>query len=301
MSEQDLTKEDWLDLCDEFQEASVNWVRRGQIAEQAFSDPPWATLFHQDRDDWFESHLRCGFSYGYKLRDTFIRCRDYLYEKSDGEVDLAVFDPSRKVVDLLITYGVPLQETDARHYLAGLEPSAGEVAPPTGEYRTLVIDPPWPMKKIDRASYAQQGIALDYHTMELDEIAQLPIAKLALSDGCHVYLWVTQKFLPEGLALFEGWGVRYQCALTWVKPSGFTPFSWMYNTEHVLFGRVGSLDLLRQGLKLSFEAPVLRHSQKPDRFYELVTAASPEPRLDMFARREREGFTAWGDEVGQHE
>ena len=71
----------------------------------------------------------------------------------------------------------------------------------------------------------------------------------------------------------------------------------MYNTEHVLFARRGNLDLLQYGLKLSFDAPRTRHSEKPDVFYDRVVAASPGPRLEMFARREREGFVPWGNEV----
>lgn len=169
---------------------------------------------------------------------------------------------------------------------------------PTGKYRCIVVDPPWPVEKIARDVRPNQGDALDYPTMTLEEIAALPVADLAYEDGCHLYLWVTQKYLPAGLQIMEAWGFRYQCAFTWVKASGMTPYSWMYNTELVLFGRRGNLDLQRQGLKLSFEAPVTRHSAKPDAFYtERVIPASPEPRLEMFARAPRTGFAVWGDEV----
>ncbi len=133
--------------------------------------------------------------------------------------------------------------------------------------------------------------------MDLDEIAALPVADLANASGCHLYLWVTHKFLPDGLRLVEGWGFRYQCLLTWVKPTGITPFSWMYNTEHVIFARCGSLDIERKGLKLAFDAKVIRHSQKPGVFFERVLAASPGPRLEMFARTQHDGFEPWGNEV----
>ena len=116
-------------------------------------------------------------------------------------------------------------------------------------------------------------------------------------DGCHVYLWVTHRFLPAGLELFSSWGVHYQCLLTWVKPTGPSPFSWMYDTEHVLFGLKGSLPLEQMGLRLSLAAPVQGHSVKPDVFYERVAAASPGPRIDMFARQPRDGFEVWGNEV----
>lgn len=175
--------------------------------------------------------------------------------------------------------------------------AAGGQPFPTKRYRCLVIDPPWPVRKIEREERPNQGIALDYPTLSLKEIAKLPVPKLANPTGCHIYLWVTHKFLPEGLRLFEKWGVKYQCVLTWVKSTGMTPFSWMYNTEHVLFGRIGNLDLLRYGVKLSFGGKKREHSRKPESFYEIVRLASPRPRLELFAREKRKGFDAWGDEV----
>lgn len=175
--------------------------------------------------------------------------------------------------------------------------TAEDVPLPDGRFRCIVIDPPWPMQKIERQVRPNQGQQLDYPVMTLDQIAALPIDELADPAGAHVYLWVTHRFLPDGLRLFEAWGIRYQCVMTWAKNVGITPFSWMYDTEHVLFGRTGSLDLQQLGLRLSFTAPVTRHSAKPDVFYERVAAASPGPRLEMFARIPREGFEAWGNEV----
>ncbi|MBI1742938.1 hypothetical protein HYR54_07705 [Candidatus Acetothermia bacterium] len=170
------------------------------------------------------------------------------------------------------------------------------VAPPKGRYRCIVIDPPWPVQKILREERPQQDV-MDYPTLTLPEIQALPIADLADPDGTHIYLWTTHKYLPEAFSMFATWGVKYECLMVWVKPTGMTPFSWMYNAEFILFGRIGNLEIQRKGLKLAFEAPVLRHSQKPDFFYELVKQASPEPRLDLFARQAREGFSSWGNEA----
>jgi len=176
---------------------------------------------------------------------------------------------------------------------------------PEGKYRCLVIDPPWPMQKIEREVRPNQFKELDYPTMTLEEIVDLPIPKLADEGGCHIYLWVTHKFLPDGLALFDKWGVIYQCVLTWVKNVGFSPYSWMYSTEHVLFGRIGSLELLKLGkrldfnIKLDFNADVREHSRKPEVFYARVLDVSPEPRLDMFSREKHEGFIPWGNEVNK--
>ena len=188
-----------------------------------------------------------------------------------------------------------IQKQEAIKTVSMIEVALGEAR----KYRCIVIDPPWPIQKIEREERPMQGRDLDYPTMTIDEIGNLPILEQANPAGCHLYLWVTHKYLPVGLRLFESWGFRYQCLMTWVKPTGMTPYSWMYNTEHVLFGRVGGLQLERLGLKLSFDAPVSKggHSRKPGAFYERVLEASPGPRLEMFARRERLGFDVWGNEV----
>lgn len=183
-----------------------------------------------------------------------------------------------------------------RLHLAGLLRAGGQAV--SGKYRTIVVDPPWPVAKIERKARPKQGASLDYKVQKLDWIRSIPVGGWADPGGCHVYLWVTHRFLPAGLEILAGWGARYECTMTWVKPSGMTPFSWMYNTEHVLFGRIGNLPLDRKGLKLSFGSTGrLSHSSKPDSFYDMVEMASPEPRLEVFARRARlGGWDYWGDQ-----
>lgn len=174
---------------------------------------------------------------------------------------------------------------------------AAQTPPPEGKYRTLVIDPPWPMKKIERGVRPNQGEFLDYPTMHLPAIYNLGIEKLAADDGCHLYLWTTHKFLPEAIKIVGRWGFRYNCLMTWVKTTGMTPYHFRFNTELVIFATRGSMAVQRKGLPLAFEGESLGHSRKPDTFYNMVMQASPGPRLDMFARCERDGFAAWGNEV----
>lgn len=168
---------------------------------------------------------------------------------------------------------------------------------PNGLYNAIIIDPPWPSKKIEREVRQDQGIELDYPTMTLEEIKEMPVKEMANPNGCHIYLWTTQKYLPYSFELFKQWGVKYQCLMTWLKEGGFTPFSWQYNTEHVLFGQIGNLPLNRMGLKLGFTEKRREHSRKPEIFYDMILQASPEPRLELFAREERLGFESWGNET----
>lgn len=173
---------------------------------------------------------------------------------------------------------------------------------PTGLFQCVVIDPPWPIEKIERDVRPNQGQHVDYHVWSLKEIRERVggfLAEKADNTGCHVYLWTTHRHLPEALKMLDAWKVRYQCLMTWRKNVGITPYSWMYDTEHVLFGRIGGLAVQEKGLRLWFDAAVKRHSEKPEVFYDRVRAASPEPRLDLFAREHREGFTAWGNEVAE--
>lgn len=178
---------------------------------------------------------------------------------------------------------------------------------PKGKYSCIVIDPPWQMQKIERDVRPNQ-VEFDYPTMNEEELKAFPLPDMAGAD-CHLYLWTTQKHLPLALRLAEHWGFRYQCLLTWRKNVGFTPFSWMYSTEHVLFCRKGTLPLLKLGERLDFEgdfegvgfnANVREHSRKPDEFYDLVKKVSPGPYLDVFSREQRDGFEQYGNEVEKY-
>ena len=163
---------------------------------------------------------------------------------------------------------------------------------PDGPFRAIVIDPPWPIEKIMFQRRAVEKKTMDYQTASLEEIEALPITKLADDRGAHVYLWVTHRFLPAGLKLFEAWGVRYECLLTWNKPTA-QPLWWRFLTEHCLFGKIGALPPLVKGQAVSFSAPQQKHSHKPEAFFDLVRKVSPEPRLTMFDY-DRHGFQRWG-------
>ena len=166
----------------------------------------------------------------------------------------------------------------------------------TTRYATIVLDPPWDWG--DEGDQDQLGRSRPtYGTMPIDQVAGIAVPDLAAQDA-HIYLWITNRSLPKGFALLEGWGFRYVTMLTWVKPSIGMGNYFRGSTEQVLFGVRGSLGLLRRDVGTWFTAPRPdRHSAKPDAFYGLVETCSPGPWLELFARRERPGWAHWGAEV----
>jgi N6-adenosine-specific RNA methylase IME4 len=172
-------------------------------------------------------------------------------------------------------------------------------------YRTIVIDPPWEYARTV-ALGSTRAAASHYTTMANAEIAALPVGDLA-ADSAHLYLWVTNPRLfaePTRDALgpieiLRAWGFRYVTMLTWHK-LGAPGMGWYFrgDTEHVLFGVRGPAPIPPE-LRLSnhFAAARTVHSAKPARFYEIVEQVSPEPRLEMFARRRRVGWDVWGNEA----
>ena len=165
---------------------------------------------------------------------------------------------------------------------------------PTGEYRTIVIDPPWPIEKIKRdVRPEQQGY--DYPTMTLDEIAGL---RLPVAADAFVFLWTTQKHLPNAFDLLKKWSLKYRFTMGWLKPGGFQPFDLpKFNLEFVVVGALGNPIFIDfKAFKVGFSAPQQGHSVKPDSFYEVVRRVTSPPRIDMFSRRPITGFDAWGNE-----
>lgn len=174
--------------------------------------------------------------------------------------------------------------------------AANVVEFPTGIYSTIVIDPPWPLTKIRRKVRPNQE-GFDYPTMSLEEIAGLAIKDL-LADDAFVFLWTTQKYLPCSFKILEGWGLTYRFTMVWHKPGGIQPLnSPQFNAEFVVTGSQGRpkfADL--KAFNVAFNAPRAGHSVKPEGFYEVLRRVTAAPRLDMFSRRQIQGFKTWGNQ-----
>jgi N6-adenosine-specific RNA methylase IME4 len=169
------------------------------------------------------------------------------------------------------------------------------VAP--GRFGTIVIDPPWDMKKIERDLYPGQ-VDFEYPTMSEADLAGFPVPDMA-ADACHLFCWTTQKFLPAALRLCESWGFRYVLTMVWHKPGGFQPFGLpQYNCEFVVYARRGSPDFVdTKAFPCAFQAPRREHSRKPDEFYDLIRRVTADGRIDVFSREPREGFEQMGNET----
>jgi N6-adenosine-specific RNA methylase IME4 len=175
-----------------------------------------------------------------------------------------------------------------------LKKQALSIKPPDGKYRTIVIDPPWEMEKIQR-DLAPNQVDFDYPTMSLDDIKNFDIPA---HEECHLWLWTTQKYLPDAYDVLKAWDFKYLVTFVWHKNGGFQPVGLpQYNCEFVLLARKGGQPFLdTKQFFTCFNAPRREHSRKPDEFYDLVKRVSPEPRIDIFSREEREGYDVWGVE-----
>lgn len=174
-----------------------------------------------------------------------------------------------------------------------------------GGFQTVLADPPWRFTN-RTGKVAPEHRRLDrYATMSLEEIKQLRV-----EDSCaphaHLYLWVPNALLPEGLEVMKEWGFRYVSNIVWAKrrkdggPDGRGVGFYFRNvTELILFGVRGSMRTLapaRSQVNM-IETRKREHSRKPDEQYELIESCSPGPYLELFARYPRTGWTAWGDEA----
>jgi N6-adenosine-specific RNA methylase IME4 len=165
---------------------------------------------------------------------------------------------------------------------------------PTERFHVIVCDPAW--RYAIRASDATQRGNTPYGDMSIDEICALPVPELA-ADDCIMWLWTTNLHMRDAFTVLDAWGCEPKTILTWGKQR-LGIGTWLRGqTEHAILAVRG-----RPKTRLTNQSTLLlasagRHSAKPDEFYRLVEDLCPGSKLDMFARRQRPGWVAWGNEV----
>lgn len=174
------------------------------------------------------------------------------------------------------------------------------------KYKTVYADPPWQFENRTGKVAPEHKRLNRYPTMPLEDIASLPVKDI-VDEKSHLYLWVPNALLPEGLYIMKSWGFQYKGNLVWEKvrkdgmPDGRGVGFYFRNvTELLLFGIHGkdnrTLAPARSQVNL-LRSVKREHSRKPDEFIQLIEACSPGPYLEMFARGVRPGWDLWGNQA----
>lgn len=182
---------------------------------------------------------------------------------------------------------------------------------PTGKYGAILADPPWgfrtwsgPDKKV-----ASRGTVAPYQTMEMDEIAGLPVSDVA-AENAVLFMWVVWPTLPEALEVMRAWGFAYKtCAFSWMKADPYKLFAleedvymglgyWTRaNSEVCLLGTRGNVRRRDASVRQGIIQPKRQHSRKPDCVHDRIERLVAGPYLELFARAPRKGWTVWGNET----
>lgn len=167
-------------------------------------------------------------------------------------------------------------------------------------YRCILADPPWYERG---GGKYKRGADRHYPIMKtpqiVDTIYRSPLFQ-PHAEGCHLWLWVTNNFLEDGLFVMKALGFRYVTNAVWAKTSIGLGQYLRGQHEIMLFGIRGRLpsesrswsSLVGGGLVKRTE-----HSRKPEESYAIIEGVSPGPRAEIFARRERPGWDVWGNQV----
>lgn len=173
-------------------------------------------------------------------------------------------------------------------------------------FHTIVADPPWQFQNKTGKVAPEHRRLTRYATMTLDDICALPVASVA-ADPAHLYLWVPNALLPDGLRVMAEWGFRYKSNIIWhkIRKDGGSDgrgvgFYFRNVTEILLFGVRGkNARTLAPGRRQvnMIQSRKREHSRKPDEQYEVFEQCSRGPFLEMFSRGTRPGWTVWGNQA----
>jgi len=169
---------------------------------------------------------------------------------------------------------------------------------PTGVYDVIYADPPW---KYDNAIDYWSPAVKHYPLMDTGAIADLEVPS---ADNAVLFLWSTNPFLQDALAVVEAWGFEYKTNMVWVKTnriakgqgSGF--YVWGHHELLFICTKGSKVPVAKGRTQVSsvFEADAGRHSEKPEAIYGIIEHLYPDGKyLELFARNDpRTNWTAWG-------
>jgi N6-adenosine-specific RNA methylase IME4 len=177
------------------------------------------------------------------------------------------------------------------------------------KFHTILADPPWQFENRTGKVAPEHRRLNRYSTLSLSEICEIPV-EMAAEDTAHLYLWVPNALLPDGLEVLKAWGFTYKSNIVWHKirkdggPDGRgVGFYFRNTTELILFGirgRMRTLDPGRSQVNI-IKSRKQEHSRKPDEQYDLIQSCSPGPYLELFARGNRPGWVLWGNQAENYQ
>lgn len=198
---------------------------------------------------------------------------------------------------------------------------------PPGPFSTIVADPPWDYSRklsyggtsgyspVHQSRGGSRGAANHYATLTLEQLKELPVEAVA-AERAHLYLWTTSAFVVEAHVLAEVWGFAPKVLVPWIKTKGQSGKAIVeadgdmyagvrmgmgvyirHCAEFILFCVRGKAPTRRNDALGVIFAPRREHSEKPSEAYELIESLSVAPRLELFGRSPRAGYSVWGDEA----
>ena len=177
------------------------------------------------------------------------------------------------------------------------------------KFSTILADPPWQFQNRTGKMAPEHKRLARYPTMKLQEIKDMPIETIA-DERSHLYLWVPNALLAEGLQVMESWGFKYKTNMIWYKirkdggpDRRGVGFYFRNVTEVILFGVRGKkVRTLQPGRSQAniISSRKREHSRKPDEQYEVIESCSWGPYLELFGRGTRKGWTTWGNQSEEY-
>lgn len=179
----------------------------------------------------------------------------------------------------------------------------------TRKFSTILADPPWQFQNRTGKMAPEHKRLSRYSTMKLQEIKDLPVEAIA-EERAHLYLWVPNALLAEGMQVMENWGFKYKTNLIWYKirkdggpDRRGVGFYFRNVTEMILFGVRGqNVRTLQQGRRQEniISSRKREHSRKPDEQYDIIESCSWGPYLELFGRGTRKGWITWGNQSEEY-
>ena len=171
------------------------------------------------------------------------------------------------------------------------------------KHGVIYADPPWTFK-----TYSDKGKDKSpekhYSCMSLTDIIHLPVGSIAKDDAV-LLMWVVDPLLDQAFKVIDAWGFKYKTVgFTWAKTNRtkmgfFTGLGYWTrgNPEMCLLATRGKPKRLNKSIPQLVVSERQEHSRKPGIVYQHIEKMLEGPYIDLFARRKREGWNSWGNEV----